>query len=191
MNQPPTPQKLDLAELLLEHKSGLAGAVRGVLGPRADVREVLQDVYLRARRALDRGDDPQDRVGWLFVLTLNHSRDLRRKAQRRGSALDIEEVDEVELSTLAGAPDAAAHRNEAVAAARQAIHRLDDPLKEVFLLRVSAGLSFQGVADSLEIPIGTAKTRMRAALAKLRVSLSAFGPDVSLFHIAEPEGGAQ
>ena len=80
---------------------------------------------------------------------------------------------ETEVSTRAEA-------REAVADARAAIRQLRDPEKEVFVLRVSAGLTFERVADQLGIPVGTAKTRMRQALAQLRQHLSA--------HAAQTEG---
>ena len=45
-----------------------------------------------------------------------------------------------------------------------------------FLLRTSAGLSFEAAAQELGIPVGTAKTRMRSALLHLRGALAAFAP---------------
>lgn len=86
----------------------------------------------------------------------------------------------MELPSPDAPPDARMQRDELVARARLAIARLDDPEKEVFVLRVSGGLSFEAVADSLSIPLGTAKTRMRAALSRLRRELGAapFGPDL-------------
>ena len=57
-----------------------------------------------------------------------------------------------------------------------AIHELKNSEKEVFLLRTSAGLSFEEAANALHIPVGTAKTRMRAALIHLRQSLKHFAP---------------
>ena len=46
----------------------------------------------------------------------------------------------------------------------------------MFLLRTSAGLSFEQAAHALRIPVGTAKTRMRAALIKLRKKLNDIAP---------------
>jgi DNA-directed RNA polymerase specialized sigma24 family protein len=48
---------------------------------------------------------------------------------------------------------------------------LSDVEQQVFLLRVSGELSFEAVANALAIPLGTAKTRMRSALQKLRQKL--------------------
>ena len=58
----------------------------------------------------------------------------------------------------------------------QALYALSDAEREIFLLRTSAGLSFSAAAATLEIPIGTAKTRMRSALKRLRESLRDHAP---------------
>lgn len=185
MGQPSPP--LDLEALFQEHRAGLAGAVRGVLGPRVDVYEVLQEAFLAAWQAERDGKGPREPVGWIFVLTMNVARGQRRKTLRRGVPMDIDEVDEVQLAATGGQPDKVAQGNEALGAAQDAIQALPDPQKEVFLLRVSAGLPFHQVATALGIPEGTAKTRMRSALAELRQRLSKFAP---LGPATSNEGGA-
>ena len=69
---------------------------------------------------------------------------------------------------------------EALGAAREAILRLEEDVKQVFLLRVSGELSFEAIAEALGIPVGTAKTRMRTALRRLQKHLAAFAPDAPL-----------
>ncbi len=171
--RPESPHGQHLADLFREHGDGLAGAVRGVLGA-ADVQEILQEAFLKALRALQDGFAPRHPVAWIFVITMNLARDQRRKNRRRNRA--IEDQDPMELQSKEPAPAAGLERDEALAAARHAIHELEPKEREVFLLRTSAGLSFREAADALQIPIGTAKTRMRAALARLRQSLTAHMP---------------
>ena len=77
----------------------------------------------------------------------------------------------MELRSKDPGPSALLEQSETVAAARLAIHELQGNEKEVFLMRTSAGLSFAATATALGIPVGTAKTRMRAALIHLRRSL--------------------
>ncbi len=137
---------------------------------------------------------PQEPVAWIFVATLNLARDLRRRRQRRGTHLDLDEVDDVNLATRASEPVTRMAGEETLAAARAAIHRLRDPEKEVFLLRTSGELSFAAVADALKIPIGTAKTRMRSALSHLREQLAGFAPQPAATPSAthrDPEGEAR
>jgi RNA polymerase sigma factor (sigma-70 family) len=177
--RPESPHGQHLADLFLEHGDGLAGAVRGVLGS-ADAQEILQEAFLKALGALRGGFTPRHPVAWIFVITMNLARDQRRKNQRRnksaaptggGRVQALEDVNPMELQSKEPPPSAELEREEALAAARDAIHDLRPKEREVFLLRTSAGLSFKEAAKALRIPIGTAKTRMRAALANLRRTL--------------------
>jgi RNA polymerase sigma-70 factor (ECF subfamily) len=174
--RPPRPQGQDLAELFKEHGEGLAGAVRGILGPRADCQEVLQEAFTRALQALRRDFVPDSGVAWIFVITMNLAKDLRRRRKRRGGTKSLEDANPMELQSREPAPQARLERAEALAAARMAICDLKHNEKEVFLLRSSAGLSFEEAARALGIPVGTAKTRMRAALARLRRNLRDIAP---------------
>ncbi len=172
--RPESPHGPYLADLFRQHGDGLTGAVRGVLGQRSEVQEILQEAFLKAMRALQDGNVPRHPVAWIFVITMNLARDQRRKDRRRNRA--IEDTNPMELQSKEPAPSAGLERDEALAAARHAIFELAPKEREVFLLRTSAGLSFQEAAQALRIPIGTAKTRMRAALARLRRKLVAYMP---------------
>ncbi len=165
-----------LAALFRENGEGLAGAVRGILGARADVAEVLQDAFLKALRAGRESEALRDPKAWLFVLVLNLARDQGRRERRREPGLSLEEVSPMRLVAGGPPPSAGIENQEAVAAARVAIRALRDAEREVFLLRVSGELSFEAIAASLGIPVGTAKSRMRLALGRLREGLARFVP---------------
>lgn len=173
MSQP----ELPLAELFQAHRDGLAGAVRGVLGRSADVAEVLQDAFLKCWRARD-GAVPRDPVAWIFVVTWNAAVDARRRRARRPLHQSLDEDDAMELQ-VEHEPSLGIERREQVASVRRAIAGLADTEQQVFLLRVSGGLTFEAVAQALAIPVGTAKTRMRSALQKVRRALgvAAAAPD--------------
>ncbi len=180
MRSEPALTEDDLAELFQTHRAGLAGAVRGILGGGIEPLEVLQDAFLRALRALRKDSPPDDPVAWIFVVTMNLAKDRRRALARRGQdARSLEEIDamgQLPTSTEHG-PGTRAQQSEAVLAARLAIQELSDGEKEVFLMRVSGDLSFEAAAQALGIPVGTAKTRMRSALRRLRHQLAAFAPE--------------
>lgn len=169
-----------LEEIFREHAEGLAGAVRGVLGRGCDEQELLQEAFLRAWRAVERGASPTDPVAWVFVLTLNLARDQGRQRGRRRLLHDLDEVDDVKLADRRTEPLQTLSRRETLEAAREAIHRLEESEQEVFLLRVSGGLSFEATAKALAIPVGTAKTRMRKALRQLRQTLAGFAQEAGI-----------
>ncbi|KAA3605126.1 MAG: sigma-70 family RNA polymerase sigma factor [Planctomycetota bacterium] len=173
------PQALDLAGLFQQHRNGLAGAVRAHLGPQADVQEVLQEAFLKAWKALRRGTQPKDPVAWMFVITMNQAKDVRRRRKRRPSGSSLEEVSAMQVVSTQPDPPHRLEKQEQLQAAKTAIAELGPAEKEVFLMRVSAGLSFAAIASSLNIPEGTAKSRMRRALKRLRQKMVPFQTDHS------------
>lgn len=175
MSEGPAATDAALAEVLRAHARGLAGAVRAVLGHSCDPAEALQDASLKALSALRQGERPADLVAWVFVIAINRAKDLRRQRRRAPSLSPLPEPDAMPRADQPSATTAL-ESEEAVAAARAAITRLNDAEKDVFLLRTSADLTFEAAAQALGIPVGTAKTRMRAALARLRQELRPFAP---------------
>jgi RNA polymerase sigma-70 factor (ECF subfamily) len=74
------------------------------------------------------------------------------------------------VSTDQGPEADAAHR-EQLALIRQALASLRREEQEVFLLRQNGQMTYEEIAESIRIPVGTVKTRMRLALSKLREAL--------------------
>lgn len=177
MTEGPSPPDAALAEVFRKHAAGLAGAIRAVLGPGADPAEALQDASLKALSALRAGERPHDLAAWVFVIAINRAKDLRRQRRRAQAHWPQTDLDAMHLQAEQPPASAALETQEAVAAARAAIAKLDDAEKDVFLLRVSGDLTFEAAAQALGIPVGTAKTRMRAALQRLRGELRPFAPD--------------
>lgn len=164
------PAEPPLTEMFQTHRQGLAGAVRSVLGPTADVTELLQEAFLKCWQSWQRGTRPHDLVAWIFVVTWNVAVDSRRRRQRRPPHESLDE-DVMTATSTQPSPAHALEQHEAVVRAQAAVAGLSDPEQQVFLLRVAGELTFEGVAEALAIPIGTAKTRMRTALQKLRTAL--------------------
>lgn len=164
------PADPNFADLFQAHRAGLAGAVRSVLGPTADVTELLQEAFLKCWRNWQQGTRPNDPVAWVFVVVWNVAIDARRRRQRQPVHETLDEETNVVPSTLSS-PSHALEQREAIARAQAAVAGLSDPEQQVFLLRVGGELTFEAVACALAIPIGTAKTRMRTALQKLRQTL--------------------
>lgn len=160
-----------LVRLFRAQARGLAGVVRGVLGARAEPEELIQEVFLKAWRAREAGALPAEPKAWVYVALLNLAKDRRRARARRGPRLALEDAPEMQLTSTTPEPSARLERADELRRIRHAIHALSDEQREVFHLRVGAQLSFEEVGRALGVPVGTAKSRMRAALAALRASL--------------------
>lgn len=100
---------------------------------------------------------------WVFSIARNHWLD----ALRRRRAAPREETMNENLMASSQAPAERMWRSELAGAVRLAMDKLPADQREALALRESEGLSFKDVAEILDIPVATAKSRVRYALLKL------------------------
>ena len=128
-------------------------------------RDAVQDAYIRAWRDLPGLRDP-DRLGaWLHRLTVNACLDVARKRRRRPI--------EVELSPIS--PPLVSDETSHVAdrdELERGFRRLSTDQRAVLVLHYYAGMSVPALAAALDIPLGTAQSRLGRALAALRQEIA-------------------
>ncbi|MBN2021730.1 MAG: RNA polymerase sigma factor [Pirellulales bacterium] len=148
----------------------LLGTLFFLTGNIEDARDALQESFLkcwRRRAEFDQIDNPR---AWVFQVTVNAGRDVRKTAWRRRRR-PLDDQTQRFVSAEAG-PATEAGRREELARVRQAILTLPDDQREVFLMRQNGQMTYVEIGHWLGVPEGTVKTRMRAALAKLRLALA-------------------
>ncbi len=72
------------------------------------------------------------------------------------------------MVSTSDSPDAGLLRDEELRTLQQAVLMLRDEEQEVFLLRQNGSMTYEQIAEATSLPLGTVKTRMRAAIGKLR-----------------------
>jgi RNA polymerase sigma-70 factor (ECF subfamily) len=137
---------------------------------RALVEDLAQETFLRALRALPRFSPhgPARLSTWIVTIATRLALDhLRRKTPR---------LDEVEvaggLPVVLPWPDQDAHRRAVAVAVTRAVEALGAPFRAAFLLREVHGLSYDEIAQALEIDPGTVKSRLARARAALQEALA-------------------
>ena len=136
-----------------------------LLGNADDAQDAAQEAFLKCWRARHTLAEIQNLRAWIFRVGLNAAKDFQRSAWNRKSR----PLPEDEL--MFGREDATAQSledQEALDRLRLAITELRQEEKEVFLLRQNGELTYEQIAETLTVPVGTVKTRMRMALGKLR-----------------------
>jgi RNA polymerase sigma-70 factor (ECF subfamily) len=152
--------------LYARYESRLFGFLLGMLKNRADAEDVFHVAFMRT---LERSTVTLDHEGafrcWLYRVArnaaLNHQRSDRRGARA------IAQIPESDAPPRA---DEELGERELLHALDGAVERLPESLSEVFHLR-SSGLSYEEIADVLEIPVGTLKSRMNQMVTQLREEL--------------------
>ncbi len=156
-----------LAELYDAHGSAVYTLALRIVRQVRDAEEIVQEVFSQAWRQAGRYDPARATVtGWLLMMTRARALDaLRARAARPDAAQPAELPD---VPSRAASQDALLLTNEAVAHVRAALGELGDTLRVPLELAYYDGLSQSEIADRLNQPLGTIKTRMRTALQKLR-----------------------
>jgi RNA polymerase sigma-70 factor, ECF subfamily len=144
----------------------LVRALGRLLGSPEDAQDVAQEAFLKCWRTRGRLAEVRDLKAWIFRVGLNAARDLRRNVwrQRWRPLADPAALAEPPTSS----PPELAQHGETLARLRAALADLRPAERSVFLLRQQGGLTYEQIAARLRVPVGTVKTRMRSALAKLR-----------------------
>jgi RNA polymerase sigma-70 factor (ECF subfamily) len=132
-------------------------------------RDTVQDAFLRAWRDLPGLRDPDRFDAWLHRLVVRTCINALRSRRRRPTEVEIGSLD---VPAAADATALIADRDQLDAGLR----RLTPDARALVVLHFYVGLSVPEAAAALEIPIGTAKSRLHRALAALRVTLSTTGP---------------
>jgi RNA polymerase sigma-70 factor (ECF subfamily) len=131
-------------------------------------QDLSQDTFARlfAKR---KSYEPSGRFStFLWRIALNLCYDELRKLKRRPEEpLDATEGDDANMPWDGPSPDTAVAGEERAAAVRSALQQLAEPYRVVVILRHYEGLKFREIADVLDIPEGTVKSRMAEALSQL------------------------
>lgn len=136
------------------------------IGNRETAREMLQVVFLEAWRRRDKELPPDKVLPWLYGIATNVVRNQRRSERRFAASLS-------RLPSAEAEPDFADRAVERLDYERQAekaiglLHALPRREQDVFVLCVGMELSYEDAAYALDIPIGTVRSRLSSARARL------------------------
>jgi RNA polymerase sigma-70 factor (ECF subfamily) len=162
--------------LVLRWERKIQGTVYRVLGTEEDARDVTQEAFLKAFRSLH-GFKGQSRFSsWLYQIALNLCRDrLRRKRGKAFVSLDSLEEDGGLPGPPGLSPYEQAERGALCGLVREALAELPDEQREVIVLKEYQELTFVEIAEILDVPLSTVKTRLYRGLVGLRGRLERQG----------------
>lgn len=153
--------------LYREHEPAVRRFLLGVLRDEDLVREAVQQCFLKVLEHGHAASSDSIR-GWIFKVAFHEALQIRRRHGASKRALRGLQERQAQPSDAPVDPGDLAADREALEAVQRAIADLPDSQREVLLMRIRQGLSFAEIAGRLDVPLGTALTRMRLALEKLR-----------------------
>jgi RNA polymerase sigma-70 factor (ECF subfamily) len=149
-----------------------------VIGREEDARDVCQDAFLRAYRALPGFKGQAKFSSWLYRIALNLCRDWIRRQRRAPVSQMPEDVDALELAAATGPVESIEDlvaRRELSAIVEQAMTTLSEEQRTAIILKEYHGMTFQEIADMQGCPLSTVKTRLYQGLSLLRRRLEESG----------------
>src|SRR3982751_823671 len=145
----------DAETLFAEHQPAVLRYLTRIVGHAETARDLAQDVFLRISRTTIPQAEAAELRAWVFRIARNLAFNYLRDQARRPVAVEL--VDE----PLTGSA-------ETTVAVRQALQRLADVDRDVFLLREIAGLSYDELASVCELTPDAVRSRLQRARSELR-----------------------
>ena len=160
-------------ELVITYQHRVFGVALRMLGNAAEAQEVAQEAFLRAHRGLAEFRGDAKLSTWLYAITSRLCLSRLARGERR-----LRRQGEEALLRLAGGetPDVAVERGELEAALHRAIAELPEERRIVVVLRDLEGLSYEEIAEVLDLEPGTVRSRLHRARADLKDKLERFLP---------------
>ncbi|MCG8424688.1 MAG: sigma-70 family RNA polymerase sigma factor [Proteobacteria bacterium] len=171
----------DSTSALSEIYNRFGGMVMAVLyrimGSRAEAEELLQEVFLELWRRAPTYDPTRASVStWVVTIARSRGIDALRARQRRGGGRH-QPVEEAPLMQAPEheRPDERMATNQRSQRVREALAELSDVQREALELSYFGGMSHREIAEHIDIPVGTVKSRIISGMKVLRTALAAQG----------------
>ena len=162
--------------LFLRHRHKIHGLVSRFVRREEEIDDVVQDSFIRAYRALPRFRLESAFYTWLYRIAINTAKNYISAQNRRPSTLQGD-IDEIELSEATGAltelgdPENEYLTGELEVAIRKALNALPDDLKNAVTFREFDGLSYEQIAEIMDCPVGTVRSRIFRAREAINKSI--------------------
>ena len=162
-------------QLILRWERPIYALAYRTIGREEDARDVCQETFLRAFRALPGFRGQAKFSSWLYRIALNLCRDWMRRERRVPVVQAPEGVDLMDLAAEAEPSESIEDlvaRKDLTALVERAMARLPEEQRTAIVLKEYHGLTFQEIADVVGCPLSTVKTRLYQGLTVLRRELA-------------------
>jgi len=172
VRQAVTGDRQAFAALVERHHARILALLERLCGCRELARDLAQETFLSAYRKLASFAHKSEFTTWLHSIACNHA---SAAARRKRPALALDAADGPRLEPVATTPPAWARleRQELSRRVTAALDRLDDRYRQVVVLADMQGQSYEEIAATLDIPLGTVRSRLHRGRLELRTLLKA------------------
>ncbi len=151
--------------LVIKYQHRILGLVGGYVSDFQEAQDVTQEVFIKAYRALDKFRGDSSFYTWLYRIAVNTAKNHLVSKGRRlpESDIDVHDADFLETATtlrVVDTPERNLYCDEIEQVIHDVIQRLSDELRTALMLREFDGLSYEEIADVMDCPVGTVRSRI-------------------------------
>lgn len=172
-------QPAAFGELVRRHQDRLYTTMVHVVGCAEEARDVVQDAFVQAFVKLDSFQGASSFYTWLYRIAFNLAINHRRRRRPTISVDAVREQYGDEPVEEGADPTAHLEQQERVRHVHAALEALDDDHRAILTLRELEGCSYESIAEVLDVPIGTVRSRLFRARMQLREQLKQLMPEDS------------
>jgi RNA polymerase sigma-70 factor (ECF subfamily) len=166
------------AKIVDAYQARVLGFVRRMVRGEEEAKDVTQEVFIKAFRHMDRFDGRSSLRTWLFRIAHNLCIDRARRHDRGLNETSLEpamaEDEPLDFADGRWDPERIALSGELNAVVEEAVASMSDKLRIVLLLHDKEDMGYDEIAKTVDVPVGTVKSRLFLARAHLQARLSQY-----------------
>lgn len=171
-------QSAAFGELVLRYQDRLYNTVCHVVGCREEAHDVVQDAFVQAFLKLDSFHHDAAFYTWLYRIAFNLAVTRKRRSKPTTSIDQIHNTSGESLAATDCDPTARLEQQERIAQVHTALAALSEEFRTVLVLREMDGCPYETIAEMLNLPVGTVRSRLHRARLQLRDELK---------HVMQPD----
>ncbi|MFZ5844547.1 MAG: RNA polymerase sigma factor RpoE [Pseudomonadota bacterium] len=151
--------------LVRKYQQRIMALISRYIRNRSEIADVAQEAFIKAYRALPNFRGDSQFYTWLYRIAINSAKNHLASQSRRPQTASVDGLEPEQLADLAGQTDNASPERLLLTAELKreidaAIAELPEELRTALLLREIDGLSYEEIAEVMECPIGTVRSRI-------------------------------
>ncbi len=152
--------------LVLKYQRKIMRLLSRMIRDPSEIEDVAQETFIKAYRALPQFRGDSAFYTWLYRIAINTARNWQASAGRRPSAFqtmeneDGETFDQIDNLTDISTPESVMVSRQIAETVNSAIQALPEELRTAIVLREIEGMSYEDIAQTMDCPIGTVRSRI-------------------------------
>ena len=165
--------------LVIKYQHKVAQIISKFVGNSADVSDVAQEAFIKAYKAINSFRGESSFYTWLYRIVVNAAKTYLESNSRHKNQVDVDSeefasIDAQGVLTSRDTPDRILESQELQQVILNAMNELPEELRQAIMLREVEGMTYEDMADLLQIPIGTVRSRIFRARQFIEERMSKF-----------------